>query len=162
MVAAAAIAIAALLVLKPAGHSTGLVGTKAPDFALRDTRGATLRLSSLAGYPVLLNFWGVNCGPCRLEMPVLQRAYKQYGGAGLIVVGVDAQLDDAQAVRAFASEHHATYRMLLNPSQALEHEYSLDALPRSFLIDRSGVIRLDEQAPFEDSGTLDQALKAIL
>jgi cytochrome c biogenesis protein CcmG/thiol:disulfide interchange protein DsbE len=162
IVAAAAIAVVAALVLKPASHGSGLVGSKAPGFTLRDTRGAALSLSSLVGHPVLLNFWGVSCAPCRREMPVLQQAFERYRAAGLLVVGVDAQVDDAQAVEAFAAEHGATYPMLLNPSQSLMQAYTLDALPRSFFIDRSGVIRLDGRTPFEDAATLDQALKTIL
>ncbi len=162
VVAALAVLIAATLVLKPASHATGLVGRAAPDFTLRDTAGASVRLSRLSGHPILLNFWGVTCEPCRLEVPVLQLAYERHRGTGLLVIGVDAQLDDAQAVTSFASEHGATYPMLLNPSQALLQSYDLSALPRSFLIDRSGVIRADEQAPFEDPGTLEVALRAIL
>ncbi len=162
LVAVAGIAIATFLVLRPASHATGLVGSRAPDFMLRDTNGGSVHLRSLQGHPVLLNFWGVSCAPCRREMPVLQQAYGRYRGQGLVVVGVDAQFDDIQAVTAYASEHGATYTMLVDPSQALLQAYGLDALPRSFLIDRSGVIRLDEQAPLVDPGVLAQALKSIL
>ena len=162
IVAALAILVAVALVMRPAGHNSGLVGSKAPDFTLNTVAGTPVRLSALAGHPVLLNFWGVNCGPCRRELPVLQGAYQRYRGSGLVVIGVDAQLDDAKAITTFASEHGASYPMLLNPSQALMQAYALDALPRTYLIDRSGVVRADEQVPFEDLGTLDQALKAIL
>jgi cytochrome c biogenesis protein CcmG/thiol:disulfide interchange protein DsbE len=162
IVAALAILIVVALVLRPTGHGSGLVGSKAPDFTLNTVAGTPVQLSALSGHPILLNFWGVNCGPCRRELPVLQQAYRQYRDSGLVVIGVDAQLDDAQAITTFASEHGASYQMLLNPSQALMQTYGLDALPRTYLIDRSGVVRADEQVPFEDLGTLDTALKAIL
>src|SRR6476659_2623660 len=44
-------------------------GEYAPDFELRSVGGPSVRLSSLRGKPVLLNFWATRCAPCRIEMP---------------------------------------------------------------------------------------------
>jgi cytochrome c biogenesis protein CcmG/thiol:disulfide interchange protein DsbE len=160
--AAAAIAIAAVFVLKPSGQASSFVGKTAPQLALRDTLGATESLAALRGHPVLLNFWGVSCPPCRTEVPILQQAYARYLSKGLVILGVDEQLDDAQSVIVFASEHGATYPLLLDPTSSAMQPYRLDALPRSFLIDRSGIIRADEKSPFLDKKTLEAALKQIL
>lgn len=162
LAAVVAVLVAAFLVLRPSSSSAGLVGKRAPDFTLLDVGGRSVRLTGFSGHPVVLNFWGVNCLPCRRELPVLQQAYSLYRGQGLVILGVDEQLDDAQAVQLFTAEHGASYPMILDPGSKLMAPYGLDALPRSFLIDREGVIRADEQAPFLDLGPLKAALRPIL
>jgi peroxiredoxin len=78
------------------------------------------------------------------------------------VIGLDSQLEDTQTISAFASERGVSYPMLLDPNGAVAPQYRVDALPHSFLIDRAGIIRADEPAPFLDVAPLDSALKAIL
>lgn len=58
------------------------LGQQAPEFALRDLQGRIVRLSTLRGRAVLLNFWATYCPPCRLEMPDLERAARHYRAAG--------------------------------------------------------------------------------
>jgi peroxiredoxin len=111
---------------------------------------------------VVLNFWGVSCPPCRREVPLLQQAYARYRAAGLIVLGVDAQEDGAQAVSAFASERNVTYPMLLDPHGSAGPLYGVQDLPQSFFIDRHGVVREADPAPFVAAGPLQQAIAGIL
>jgi len=64
-------------------------GRPAPDFALPDLDGNTLRLSDFSGRPVVLNFWATWCAPCRLEMPELARAAADYADQGLVVLAIN-------------------------------------------------------------------------
>ncbi|MDB5076750.1 MAG: thiol-disulfide isomerase-like thioredoxin [Chloroflexi bacterium] len=162
LIAIIAVIVAAFLVLRPSSQTPGLVGKPAPEFSLRSVNGASVSLASLRGHPILVNFWGTTCLPCRREVPLLQQAYEKYRAQGLIVIGLDSQLEDAQSVSAFGSERNVTYPMLLDPNGAVAPTYGVNALPHSFLIDRNGVVRGNEQAPFFDAAPLDQALKAIL
>src|SRR5437868_3325610 len=63
-------------------------GQVAPDFAGRTIHGKSIRLSSLRGKVVVLDFWTTTWAPCRLEMPVLASWGRKYRDAGLRVVGV--------------------------------------------------------------------------
>jgi cytochrome c biogenesis protein CcmG/thiol:disulfide interchange protein DsbE len=157
-----AIAVAAFFVLRPSSHSPGLVGKPAPDFTLRDLSGKVVMLSSLRGHPVLLNFWGTTCPPCRREVPLLQHAYQAHRGDGLVVLGLDAQLDSAQEVNAFSAERSIDYPMLLDPNGTTAPLYGVNDLPHSFFIDSAGIVRGDSPAPFLDPAPLERALGSIL
>jgi thiol-disulfide isomerase/thioredoxin len=129
---------------------------------LQRAGGGTQRLAALRGHPVLLNFWGVSCPPCRREAPLLQQAYERYRAQGLIVLGLDAQGDDGQSVAAFAAERGLTYPMLLGASEVGGAAYGVTDLPVSFLVDRQGIVREASLSPFLDAGPLQEALRKIL
>jgi len=67
-----------------------------------DLAGNAQRLASFSGHPILINFWATWCAPCRREMPLLQAAHQEYGGAGLRIVGI--ALDNPESVRRFRDE----------------------------------------------------------
>ena len=146
--AAAALLGAALLRPVEGGGSSspslpGLhVGDLAPDFALRSTGGSVVSLHSLRGRRVLLNFWSTVCTPCRVEMPALQRAYRQLGGArrgGAVVLGVDAGAEDPGTVARFAAAHGVYYPLLLDPDlQVTIVRYHVANIPLSIALDPSG------------------------
>jgi cytochrome c biogenesis protein CcmG/thiol:disulfide interchange protein DsbE len=162
LAAACAIAIAAFFVLRPSSQAPGLVGKPAPEFNLRDISGKVVTLASFRGHPVLLNFWGTTCPPCRREVPLLQQAYASHRGDGLVVIGLDAQLDSAQEVSAFSSERSVSYLMLLDPDGLTAPRYGVNDLPHSFFIDRNGIVRGDAPTPFLDATPLEHALAPIL
>lgn len=157
------VVIAAYLVLRPIGSGSELVGRAAPDFTLSTVSGQSVHLAALRGHPVLVNFWGVSCPPCRREVALLQAAWQANHGKQLVILGVDEQKDDAQSVAAFASERGATYPMLLDPNGAVgPQSYGVKDLPQSVLIGRDGVVRQVIPAPFLDPGPLRQDLAGIL
>lgn len=65
------------------------VGDVAPDFELVSLEGDTIRLSEFRGNPVLLNFFGYNCGPCILEAPLIEQTWNIYKDDGLVVLGIN-------------------------------------------------------------------------
>jgi len=154
--------VAAYLVLRPAGSGSGLVGKAAPDFTLRTPSGTQVQLHALRGRPVLVNFWGVSCPPCRREVSLLQSAWTADKGHGLMILGVDEQRDDAPSVSAFASERGVTYPMLVDPSQTVAPVYGIKDLPQSILVDAQGIVREVIPSPFLDRKSLDQAISSIL
>lgn len=108
----------------------------APDFRLRAFDGRLLSLSEFRGKAVVLNFWASWCTPCREEMPNLERIYREVGGDGLVVLGIDV-LDDEPDARAFLASLKVTYPNVFDPEQTRMRLYRVSALPTTILIDRS-------------------------
>src|SRR5437868_15207956 len=69
----------------------------APDFTLRTMDGPNLRLAEQRGRVVLVNFWATWCGPCKQEMPHLNRLYDKYRASGFVLLGVNVDEDARQA-----------------------------------------------------------------
>jgi len=112
----------------------------APDFTLKSLQGGNLRLNEYRGQVVLLNFWASWCGPCRQEMPLLDRIHQRYQDAGFAVVSVNVEGDELPA-RALAEETGVTFPVLIDTNQKVSELYDLEAMPSSVLIDRDGVVR---------------------
>lgn len=117
-----------------------LIGNTAPDFELESLDGAKLRLSSLRGKAVLLNFWATYCGPCKIEMPWFVELQNEYGPQGLQIVGVamdDASTDD---IAKFANDMRVNYPILLG-KEAVGLSYGgVNVLPTTFFLDRDGKV----------------------
>jgi len=67
-----------------------------PDLEFAGADGGAVRLSQLKGNVVLLNVWATWCGPCRLELPIVQRFYDQYSDRNFVVVAVNIDADRAR------------------------------------------------------------------
>ena len=125
------------------------VGSDAPDFAATDLRGRPMSVDSLRGEVVLLNIWATWCGPCREEMPSMQRLYQELGDEGLRIVavsidaasgGVDADGRPGGDIAAFGREYGLTFDLWHDPSGRVARTYSTTGVPESFVIGRDGRI----------------------
>ena len=138
------------------------VGAAAPDFTSQRLDGSTVRLSQFRSKPVLLNFWATWCGPCQDEMPLLQRAATQYGGAGLTVLAVNYQQTDANGMRAFLRRVGARFPAVYDPNGRIAAAYGVSiGLPVSIFIDRSGTVEFIQVGQMSDA-ILQQHLHSIL
>jgi len=115
------------------------IGALAPDFTLKDLEGHEVSLADFRGKGVLLNFWAVWCGPCRQEVPTLEKFYQKYGDR-VQVIGVDLAEDQA-TVASFVERYELTYPILLDSQGRVAAEYRVMSIPKSFFIDDEGVIR---------------------
>lgn len=112
----------------------------APDFTLRSAEGRNLRLSEQRGRVVMVNFWATWCGPCKVEMPHLNRIYEKYRSAGFVLLGVNVD-DDPKAAVALAARLGVTFPVLFDAEKSVSRLYSLDSMPATVLIDRDGKVR---------------------
>lgn len=111
----------------------------APTFEGTTLEGGRLRVTSLRGKVVLLNFWGSWCAPCRAEMPDIQRLYRGERARGLRVLGVDVK-DQKQLAASFVRGKHITYPSMWDPDSRIAlafRGFSL-TIPSTILIDRKG------------------------
>jgi thiol-disulfide isomerase/thioredoxin len=115
------------------------VGELAPQFALRDAGGTVRELSDYRGQVVWVNFWATWCGPCRRELPDIQRLARELGD-DLVVLAVNEEESRDQAL-AFWDELDLDLPLLLDSDGAVGRQYRLFGLPNSFFIDRAGVLR---------------------
>lgn len=123
-------------------------GANAPDFEWNDaTNGNPMRLTTL-GKPLLVNFWGTWCPPCRAEMPEMQKMYDKYRGQ-VEFVGVSmGPRDDPTAVLNFVNEppngppsFPYTWRFVHDPNYDVATRYEVQAVPSSYFIGADGVIK---------------------
>jgi peroxiredoxin len=117
-----------------------LVGSPAPDFALRSMGAPNVRLSEHLGDVVLINFWATWSGPSRQEMPLLDALYAKYQRAGLVMFGINIDEDAAEAAE-MAKTLQVSYPILFDVRKEVSRAYQLDAMPLTVLIDREGVVR---------------------
>lgn len=117
----------------------------APDFVLADQYGNKHSLADYKGKTIFLNFWATWCGPCRNEMPEIQKIYEetqQEEDSDLVVLGIAApgfgQEKSQEEVEAFLEENGYTYPVLMDTTGEVFMEYGISAYPTTFMVDRDG------------------------
>ncbi len=116
------------------------VGSAAPAVTGSTLDGATFDLKNLAGMPVVINFWGPSCVPCRDEFPLLEAKLTQHAADGFTVVGVLTD-DPIEPARDFVAKYGADWATVVDPDKTIKTEYRVVARPQTYFVDRSGVIR---------------------
>ena len=159
-------ALALALTLAGWGEATDpqpAVGHAAPDFTAPDVHGRPIRLADFRGKrAVFLNFWATWCVPCRVEMPTMEQAYREYKERGLEILAVSVDVGHLPAVVAaaaqFMEELKLTFPALLDPEMEVARRYRVFGIPITFLIDREGIIRAREPG-FQDWTTAESRRK---
>jgi peroxiredoxin len=134
-------ALAALVALGlsvPAAAVT--IQDTAPDFTLKSLEGSNLRLEEYRGQVVLINFWASWCGPCRQEMPLLDRLHQRYVDTGFAVLGINVEGEVAPA-QELIDKVPVTFPVLIDEGQLVSELYKLEAMPSTVVVDRDGVVR---------------------
>jgi peroxiredoxin len=136
------------------------VGSAAPDFTLQATNGHQIRLSSLRGHVVVVNFFATWCPPCRAETPDLVAAAAKYRRDGVVFVGVDDR-EKTPLVQVWAAGRGVRYTIGMDFDAAVEDRYDVRAIPTTYVLDKNGTIRYRQLDQLEPS-TLSAALDAVV
>jgi cytochrome c biogenesis protein CcmG/thiol:disulfide interchange protein DsbE len=120
------------------------VGSDAPPLSGTTLDGTkrTKTLDDYKGKVVLVNVWATWCEPCRVEMPSIEKLYREFGPQGLAVVAVS--VDDPGTedhIREYARELGLTFEILHDPAQKTKTSYQVTGFPETFIIGREGTIR---------------------
>ena len=118
----------------------GASASMAPTFTLPSRAGDNVSLDQLKGQVVMLNFWASWCGPCRTEMPLLERMHKRYSALGFTLVGVNVEANTKDAER-WLQDTPVSFPVLFDRDSKVSKLYDVNAMPSTVFIDRKGNIR---------------------
>jgi thiol-disulfide isomerase/thioredoxin len=100
-----------------------------------------------AGKVVMVDFWASWCVPCRRSFPWLNAMHEKYADDGLVIVGVNLDLERAEADR-FLAEFPASFKIVYDETKALAKQFEVMAMPSTYVIGRNGKI-VDQHLGFK-------------
>lgn len=128
-------------VITPTDHSKAnyKVGSKMGDFTLTDTDGNSYTLSQLLKEKdlVILNFWFVNCAPCKAEFPYFEDVYNTFNNVQLLTLN---HIDSESQIKALRQQMEVTFPMI-SEMIGMQQGFDISAYPTTVFIDSSGTIR---------------------
>jgi len=110
---------------------------EAPDFSLKLLGGDEVKLSDYRGKVVFMNFWATWCGPCRFEMPSMQRLYDSVASDQFEIIAVNLR-EDEDMVDDFMEELGLTFPVMLDTTGYVGSVYGVRGIPTTFLLDKQG------------------------
>jgi cytochrome c biogenesis protein CcmG/thiol:disulfide interchange protein DsbE len=122
------------------GEPRAAVGSAAPPIVGTTLDGEPFDLSTYRGRPVIVNFWGPSCIPCRDEFPQFLQKLDEHAADDLAIVGVLTD-DPPEPARRFVADYGATWPTVIDPGESLKRTYRVAGRPFSWFLDRAGVIR---------------------
>lgn len=117
-----------------------LIGSPAPEIKLKDLQNKDFNLSQLKNKIVLLNFFASWCETCKIEMPVIEAAYRRLKNKNFVVIGINLQEKPKQVIK-FLKGFDISYLVVIDKTGKYYEQYGLTGVPESFLIDKKGIVR---------------------
>jgi cytochrome c biogenesis protein CcmG, thiol:disulfide interchange protein DsbE len=134
------LAVTAALAICVSASAEVKSGEKSPDFSAKTFTGSDLRLSSLRGKVVLLDFWASWCEPCKKELPLLAKMAPRLKSKGIEIVAVNID-EDKQKALDFIRTHGLALTIVSDQGKSIVGRWEPPKMPSSFAIDKNGVVR---------------------
>jgi thiol-disulfide isomerase/thioredoxin len=140
----------------------GKIGSRLPEFSVKDLRGKELSSAELKAKVVLIDFWATWCQPCKKEMPGYQKLLDLYGKRGFAVIGFkfDTMADTEDPV-LFARRIGVRYPLAVASEDLRQKFGGIEGLPTTMLYDRRGILR-NKIIGFEYTSVIESNLKPLL
>lgn len=117
------------------------VGDQSPRVSIRGVSGGTTTIpDDVHGKVTIVHFWAVGCSSCRDEMPALESLFNRYNKKGLTVIAVNV-VKRNNSIKSFLEGLKITYPILIDSDGKAAERYEVAMVPKTFIIDRNGVIR---------------------
>ena len=139
LIALGAIVAVALVSVAMQGPKAA-VGKPAPPVIGQTIDGDAFDLASVRGRPIVLNFGGPSCIPCRNEFPLFTAKLAEHASVELAIVGV-LEKDTPEDARDFVAEFAASWPTVIDPTQRIANAYRYVARPQTYFIDGDGIVR---------------------
>jgi thiol-disulfide isomerase/thioredoxin len=131
---------------KPSGS---FVGIEAPELAVGDPNGKTVRLSELKDTVVFVNFWATWCPPCREEMPSIQalhNKFKDQKDFRMITILYRDKYDNAMA---YMKDNKYDFPVVVDIDEKTAKSYGVTGVPETYIVDKKGILREKMIGPFD-------------
>ena len=139
-----------LFVQGTSGGPRAALDEPAPPIVGQTLDGEAFDLAALRGRPVVVNFWGPSCVPCRDEFPLLIEKSAEHEAEGLAIVGVLTD-DPPEPAREFVAEYGATWPTVEDPDRSMKAAWRVAARPQTYFIDAQGIIRAIQVGEIRDA-----------
>ena len=113
----------------------------APDFTLPSKNGENVRLQEQLGNVVLVNFWASWCGPCREELPHMEKLQQEFEDLGFTILAVNTD-EDPNKANLLLDDIPVTFPVLFDQDDKTSQLYQVKAMPTTVIVDRDGNQRL--------------------
>lgn len=135
--------VVCLAALVPTAAHAVKPGDRAPDFTLKALDGSQVKLSSLKGQVVVLDFWASWCVPCKKELPALDALARRWrdGGKAVTVLAVGVDRERGKAEKLLSGLKIGSLTVLLDPDGKTPSAYDVPTMPSSYVIDARGLIK---------------------
>jgi thiol-disulfide isomerase/thioredoxin len=112
----------------------------APNFALKDLDGNTVKLKDFKGKVVIIDFWATWCNPCRMEIPGFVELQDEYEN-DLMILGISVDRAEQSVVEKFAEDYKINYPVLIHNPMVVASYGGIQSIPTTFIVDRDGRVR---------------------
>ena len=113
----------------------------APDFTLPSKSGENMRLQEQLGNVVLINFWASWCGPCREELPHMEKLQQEFEDLGFTILAINTDQDPSKA-NVLLNDIPVSFPVLFDQDDKTSELYKVRAMPTTVIVDRDGNQRL--------------------
>ncbi len=146
---------------QPASNAAPYSGSMAPDFTLHyldnnEVSSKEISLSQYLGKKVILNFWASWCGPCKMELPHLQAIWTKYrNSSDIMLLTVAGSQSDISVIKDFMAQNNFDFTVCLDENDGVFNTYGISSIPRTYFLDKNGVIRKIQQGMFTSPGEVE-------
>lgn len=111
-----------------------------PNMQLQDIDGESFNIKETKGHWVFVHFWASWCGPCRKEMPAIQKMYKKLEKQGLKIALINTA-EDEDTIFNFIGIYAPDIRALMDSDGQITEKWKPRGLPATYIVDRKGMVQ---------------------